>query len=127
MTWDNVNDSKTLKLKIASNKHTFILIPGKNKAIKLFHDIILVPQKFGEVPVMIRIQGNQSTSPFQAIPIEDITIVIKSKRITTKSDKKWSAPSFIQFLEVSNKEDFDGLVAKERAKIPEGTNFEDIP
>ena len=57
-TWDHVNNDKSLKLTIASNKYSFLLLPGANKTTNLLHNVVLVPRGFGEEPVMIGIQGN---------------------------------------------------------------------
>ena len=123
---EHLNDSKSLKLTVASSRFNFVLLPGIDKSVNLVHSTILVPTGMFEEPVMIGIQGSRATSPFQAIPLEPITKAIRRGR-TSKTSEKWTPPSLDQFLALSCEEDFESLKAEKGVKITEEFDFSSIP
>jgi hypothetical protein len=123
---DHLNDSKTLKVTVASSRFTFILLPGQDKKVNLLHSAILVPTGTFEEPVIIGIQGSRSTSPFQVIPLDPITRAIRTGR-TSKTSEKWTAPSLDQFLALTSETEFEELKAERGTEITEDMDFSRIP
>jgi hypothetical protein len=126
-TLDHLNDSRALKLTIASHKASFILLPGTEKSLQLVHNVMLVPQGLGQDPLVICTQGNRSTSPFQVIPLDLITNATRSRRGTPKSDLRWTIPTLDQFLETGSEDEFSKLQAETGTTIIDETDFTHIP
>jgi hypothetical protein len=93
----------------------------------MVHAAFLVPQGITEDPILIGVQGDRSSSPFQIIPQDAITIAVRAWNGTKKANERWTSLTLDQFLALELEDDFENLRAEEGAEITEELDFTRMP